>query len=242
MFAALVAVDPDLGSDLLRLVRNLTQVRQQVADNGSVVASVIEELDPVVAKTLDASGAGTPLHVLAVGTFSINAGVGQLGDDIAVFHCIEWFQTFLGERALVAHETAHAYHRLLLRQNGQALPPEDDLAWMLFSEGLATQASRLAAPELAEVDYFWYGFPNMAEWLEWNTEHAGELEALAAAEIENPKAVDMLFGGGTVEGRWRVGFPLADRLVAGLGATVPDLARLPVDQARQAMKEALANK
>ena len=60
---------------------------------------------------------------------------------------------FLGDQ--VAHESAHAWHQIALRRAGRLIPPDDDLPWMIFSEGLATQASRAAAPELAEVDYFW---------------------------------------------------------------------------------------
>jgi hypothetical protein len=217
-------------------------VRTRADQTGPELAAIIDEMDPVVAEVLGAGGEGSPLHVLTVGTFSVNAAVGQLGRDVAVFHCVEWFQTPQGERALVAHETAHAYHRLVLGAAGQVPGDDDDLAWMLFSEGLATQVSRRADPNGAETDYFWYGLPKMDGWVTWCAENAEDLEKLAREALDDPKAVESFFGGGTVEGRWRTGHHLADRLVAGLGRALPELARLSVDDARRAIRDALTHR
>ena len=43
-----------------------------------------------------------------------------------------------------------------------------------------------------------------------------------------------------VDGKWRVGYYLADRLVAGLGMSLAELAALSVDDARAAVRDALA--
>jgi hypothetical protein len=201
--------------------------------------ALIEELDPKVGELLGLADQPSPLHVVMVGAFTTNSVVGHIGDDVAVFHCIEWFQSFEGARVLVAHESAHAWHQLALGRASQVMPPDSDLLWTIFSEGLATQASRAAAPNLAEVDYFWYGHPEMDDWVPWCEDHAADLSDALRSGIDDPAAVENLFGAGVVDGRWRVGYFLADRLVAGLGATLAELAALPVADARHAVSEAL---
>ncbi len=110
---------------------------------------------------------------------------------------------------------------------------------MIFSEGLATQVSRAAAPNLSEVDYFWYGHPEMEDWVPWCEDHAADLTAGMDLVMEKPTAMETYFGAGLVNGRWRVGYHVADRVVARLGLPLPELVALPVDQARRAVIEAM---
>jgi hypothetical protein len=230
---------PAFASGVATMVRELSRVRVRAKEGAPEIRSAIEELDATVGGVLGAAAEPAPLHVVMVGTFTANTAVGEIGDDIAVFHFVEWYQSVDGARALVAHETAHAWHRLALRQAGQSMPPDDDLLWLLFTEGLATQVSRAAAPGLSEVDYFWYGHPGMDDWVQWCAERAGELRSRLGDAVDDPAAADTFFGGGLVDERWRVGYHVADRLVASLNMTLPDLAALSVADARDAVSHAL---
>ena len=117
-----------------------------------------EAIDPALATALGISLEPSPLHVLLVGSFMTNATVSRVGDDVAVFHCLEWFQSPEGTRVLVAHEGSHGWHEIALERRGERAP-DDDMAWMVFSEGMATEASRAAVPGMEAIDYFWYGHP-----------------------------------------------------------------------------------
>jgi hypothetical protein len=239
VFAGLEDAVPGLTKGVPAMVRELSRVRDRAEQAAPVMRTIIEELDPRLAALMEVPTEPSPVHVLMVGAFTTNSAVGQLGDEVAVFHCLEWFQTAEGARALVAHEGAHAWHRLALHEAGQKLPPDDDLPWTIFSEGLATQVSRVAAPGLPEVDYFWYGHPEMEDWVPWCGAHASELQEQVRGALDVPEAVDTFFGAGLIDGKWRVGYHLADRLVAELGRSLPELVALPVDSARQLVLEAL---
>ncbi len=240
VFAGLERVVPGFASGLPAMVRELARVLDRVQDAAPVMRSVIEEVDPKFPELMGVPTEPSPLHVLMVGAFTTNSAVGRLGDEVAVFHCLEWFQSADGARALVAHEVAHAWHQLALQRTGQAVPPDEDLAWMIFSEGLATQASRVAAPGLSEVDYFWYGHPEVDDWVKWCEVHGSELDEHMGAALASAEAVETFFGAGLVDGRWRVGYHVADRLVGGLGRPLPELVAMPVDEARHAVRDALA--
>lgn len=240
VFAGFDEAVPGYISGLPAMVRELSRVRARVREAAPVMREVIAEMDPKLAELMGVPAAPSPSHVLMVGTFSTNAAVGRLAENVAVFHCMEWFQSRDGARALVAHEAAHAWHRLALQRAAQDVPSDDDLAWTIFSEGLATQVSRAAAPGLPEVDYFWYGHPEGEDWLAWCDEHSSQLRRDMQAGLDSGAAVETFFGGGLVDGRWRVGYHLADRLVGALGRSLPDLVVLTVDEARQAVGAALA--
>ena len=217
------------------LVRELSRVREQAQKGAVATKHVIEEVEPAVAEALGLAPTPSPLHVLIVGRFSTNAVVGRLGGEVALFHCLEWFQSEEGTRALVAHEDTHAWHEIALGER----PPEDP-AWMAFSEGVAIHASRTVVPGLAEDDYFWYGHAGFEDWLPWCREHRHEVMRLFEASIDDPDATETFFGGGLVEGRWRVGYFVADELVRQMGRPLPELARLSVGDGRAAVRELLA--
>ncbi|MGI8983141.1 MAG: hypothetical protein ACR2HM_01185 [Acidimicrobiales bacterium] len=221
------------------MVRQFSEIRQRVKDAAPVMTGIIEEVDPRVAELLDAEADPAPLHVLMVGTFATPSTVGAVGDEVAVFHCLEWFQTAEGARVLTAHEDSHAWHQIALNRKGEA-PADDDLAWIVFSEGFATQVSRAAVPGAPEVDYFWYGHPESQGWLPWCQEHLDELRKHVRASLEIPEAIETFFGAGLVDGKWRVGHYLADQLVAGLDRSLPELAAMSVEEARAAVRDALA--
>ncbi len=239
VFAGLENAVPGFDRGVPAMVRELSRIRVRAKEAAPEMRAIIDEMDPKLADVLGVPTDPSPLHVLMVGAFTANSAVGRIGDDVAVFHCVEWFQSPDGARALVAHETAHAWHQLALRRAEQAAPNDEDLAWTVFTEGLATQASRAAAPNLPEDYYFWYGHPEMEDWVPWCAEHAGELRGYLRDAIDDPGAVETFFGAGLVEGRWRVGYYLADRLVAGLGPTLPELVTLSVSDARSAVHDAL---
>lgn len=235
VFAAFYA-DQEERAGLSAVVRELTIVRDRATAGGPVLHRVIEEVEPAVREALGLAPTPDPLHVLMVGPYSINVLVGPMGDDVAVFHCLEWFQSEEGSRVLVAHEDAHAWHRIVL---GGA-PPGDDAAWTAFSEGLATLVSRQVVPGRDEDDYFWFGHEGFEDWLPWCTEHRSELLARFRDELDDPATSDNFFGSGLVEKRWRVGYYLADLLVASLERPLPELVALSVDEARTAIREVLA--
>lgn len=219
------------------LVRELSKVRKRVEEAAPVVRDAVREVDALAPSVLGTAPEPAPVHVLMVGPFSTNAAVGTLGGDVAVFHCLEWFQSAPGARVLVAHEGTHAWHQLAMGGPG----PADDPAWTAFSEGVAIAASRVLAPGQAEIDYFWYGHPE-DEWLPWCREHRSELlehfgDSIDAGATTN----ESYFGGGLVDGHWRVGFYLADELVAGLGRSLPDLVAMSVEEGRVAIREAIAS-
>lgn len=218
------------------VVRELTIVRERVREGGPVLQRAIEELEPAVRDAMGVTAGPEPRHVLMVGPYSINVLVGRLGDDVTLFHCLEWFQSEEGSRVLVAHEDAHAWHEIALGQK----PPEDAAAWMAFSEGLATRVSRQVVPGRPDADYFWFGHEGFEDWLPWCQEHHGELLARFRDELDQPGTAEAFFGSGLVEKRWRVGYYLADVLVEGLGRPLPELTALTADEARAAIREALA--
>ena len=235
VFDAFDAASPSTGG-LAAVVRELARIRTRVDEAAPAMRTIVEEVDTLLGESLGMPPEPAPVHVLMVGTFATNAAVGPLGDGIAVFHGLEWFQTATGARALVAHEGTHAWHRIGM---GGTAPPEDDLAWLTFSEGFAIQASRAVVPDLPEVDYFWYGHPEVDDWLPWCRENHDELLKHFRASLDIPEATETFFGGGMVDGKWRVGFYVADALVAGMGRSLPELAAMSVDDARAAVKEAL---
>jgi hypothetical protein len=220
------------------MVRELSDVRKRVREAAPLMSGMIEEIDPRLAELLGLAPDDAPVHVLMVGTFTTNSAIGALGDDVAVFHCLEWFQSPEGTRVLVAHEGSHGWHRIALERKGET-PPEDDMAWMIFSEGLATQVSRAAVPDAPEIDYFWYGHPEAQDWLPWCQQHVAELRKHVRAALDIPEALETFFGGGLVDGKWRVGYYLADQVVAGLGKSLRELAAMSVDEARAAIRSAL---
>lgn len=213
----------------------LAGVRARVQEAATIVPDVIEEVEGGVRNLLEATaGDREPLHVLLVGGFQANAFVTRLDDEVTVVHCLEWFAGADPARVLVAHEDTHAWHQLLLGQ-----PPPDDPAWMTLHEGIGVQASRRLVPDRPDDEYFWYGLEGFEEWLPWCREHHDDLRGELAARLDDPSATEDFFGGGFVHGRWRVGFFLADALVGDLDASLVELVRLDVDEARELVRTSL---
>jgi len=234
VFAAFYAKEPDTAGRKA-LVRELSSLRQRVGEAGTAMTKILEEVDPQVQKALGIRATTSPVHVLLVGPSSTNAVVGRLGDEVALFHCLEWFRTVEGARILAAHEAAHAWHEVRLGEE----PPTDDPAWMAFSEGMAIHASRAVVPGQSDDDYFWFGYDGFEDWLAWCQERREELVGRFAEALDDPAAVDTFFGAGLVDGHWRVGFFVADELVKGLGLTLPELAAMSVVEGGEAIRGAL---
>ncbi|MHB1533326.1 MAG: hypothetical protein ACYC1D_01685 [Acidimicrobiales bacterium] len=233
VFDAFYAVEPQT-SGRAAMVRDLSKVREMVSEAAPVMADLIGEVEPAVARALDMAEAPAPHHVLLVGPMSASAVVGRVADQVTLFHCLEWFNSAEGARLLVAHEDAHAFHQMRL---GEASP--DDAAWTAFYEGVAVQASRAVVPGRPEEDYFWYGYGGFEDWLPWCREQHKMLEERFAKSLDEPETSDTFFGSGLVDGRWRVGFYLADKLVGRLGRPLPELVAMTVDEGRAAIREAL---
>lgn len=236
VFASFYAKEPATAGRKA-LVRELSSLRQRVAEAGTAMTRILEEIDPKVKEALGITQATSPLHVLLVGPSSTNAVVGRLHDEVALFHCLEWFRSEEGARILAAHEGAHAWHEIQLGEE----PPTDDPAWMAFSEGMAIHASRAVVPGQPEDDYFWFGYDGFEDWLPWCRERRDELIGRFAEALDDPGAVDTFFGAGLVDGRWRVGFFVADEVVKGLGCALPELAAMSVGEGAQAVRKALEN-
>jgi hypothetical protein len=235
VFDAFYAREPSRDG-LNALVTDLSGVRKRVPAAATAVAAIVDEIEPLVRQALGVPEDPAPLHVLMVGPVSTNALVGRLGDDVALFHCLEWYQSPEGWSVLVAHEDTHAWHQLAIGAPG----PEDDMAWMAFAEGLAVQVSRQVAPGRPDEDYFWYGFPGFTDWLSWCKSQRQELLERFRSSLDDPKAVDTFFGAGMVDSRLRVGYFLADSIVAGLGRPLDELVRLSVEEGRSAVRDALS--
>lgn len=221
------------------LVADLSRVRQRVHEAAPVVAGLVDQVEPAVAGAMGLPGSPAPGHVLMVGPMSTDALVGRLDGEVTLFHCLEWFTSAEGARILVAHEDAHAYHEMAL---GDALPspPPEDPAWTAFSEGLALCVSEAAVPGRPEQDYYWYGHEAFADWLPWCQEHADELLGQFGEAVDEPGATERFFGGGLVEGRWRVGFFVAHRLVQAAGRPLPELVAMSPDEGRALVRGGLA--
>lgn len=217
------------------LVRDLSTVRNRVREAAPVERRLIEEVEPVVQEALGVPATPSPQHVLLVGSFSTNADVGRLNDEVTLFHCLEWFHSEEGMRVLVAHEDTHAWHQIAL----DVTPPEDDPAWMAFYEGVAIAASRAVVPARPEEDYFWYGHEGFADWLPSCREHQDELLERFRSGLDDPASVETWFGSGLVDGRWRVGYFVADVMVERLGRPLPELVAMSVDEGSAAVREAL---
>ena len=217
------------------LARELSSVRDRVVNAAPVVRDHIDQVDPALATALGIPLEPSPLHVLLVGSFMTNAAVARIGDDVAVFHCLEWFQSSEGARVLVAHESTHAWCELA---TGEVFP-DDDAAALAFAEGVAIEASRQVVPGLPEQEYFWYGHPDVDDWLPWCQEHRDELVDAFASGIDKPETVEAFFGGGFVETKWRTGYFVAHEIVRHLGLPLPELARMTVPEGQAAVRAAL---
>lgn len=216
------------------VVRELSRVRPRAREAAPVVARLVEEVEPALRELLEMPEAPEPLHVIMVGTFAANAAVGRVGGDQVVFHCLEWYQGASPAKVLVAHETTHALHDSLA-----AKAPQRDLLWTAFYEGVAIRASRELARGRPEADYFWYGVDGFDDWVPWCRERRDELMQRMRDSLGDESAHEVLFGAGFVEGRWRVGYFLADELVGALGSPLRDLVRLTPDEAREAVRSVL---
>lgn len=216
------------------LARRLRGVRGRVQEAVSVLPQIIEEVEPQVRRTLMMDEAPEPLHVLMVGSFSANAFVDRLSDDVAVFHCLEWFAGAEPTRVLVAHEDTHAWHEIALGPT-----PDRDSSWTAFSEGLAIAVSRAVVPGRPEDEYFWYGIAGFEDWLPWCREHHDLLRQRFREHLDDDWALEAFFGGGLIEDRWRVGFFLADELVRELDLPLPELVSMSVEEGRQAIRSTL---
>jgi len=217
------------------LFRELSHVRTKVREAAPLVARIVEDTESRLPELLGHPSDPAPIHVLLVGGFSTNAVVGRVGGEVAVFHCLEWFQAEGGSSVLAAHEGTHGWHELAL-----ATPiPKVDPAWTAFSEGIGIQASRAAVPGRPESEYFWYDQPGFEHWLPWCEENSSGLVEEFAALLEDPDAYEAYFGAGLVHEQRRVGYFVADVLVAGLGKSLPDLMSMSVDDGRKAIVEAL---
>ncbi|MFN2503798.1 MAG: hypothetical protein ABR540_06125 [Acidimicrobiales bacterium] len=219
------------------IVRQLSQLRERIEEAAPSVRRSIEEVEARLPELLGRPLEPSPVHVLMVGTLTTNAAVGRVGDDVAVFHCLEWFQSPESTAVLVAHETTHAWHELALG----AKPPEDNAAWMAFSEGVAIQASRELMPDRPEEDYFWYGHPDVETWLPWCVERRQDLLDHFRAALDVPDTVETYFGGGTIDSQWRVGFYLADELVRTLNRPLRELVAMDVAQGQAAIRQVLGS-
>lgn len=217
------------------IVRELARVRSRIDEAAPVVRQAIKDVEAQLPELLGVAPEPSPLHILMVGTFTTNAAVGRLHDDVAVFHCLEWFQSEAGQRVLTAHETTHAWHEIALGTK----VPENDAAWLAFSEGIAIQASRHLMAGQPEIDYFWYGHGEVDQWLGWCNDHRQQLLEHFRASIDAPDTVETYFGGGMIDGQWRVGFYLADELVKSLGRPLAELVTLTVEEGVAAIRQEL---
>ena len=217
------------------LAKELSSVRARVEEAAPVMRANVEEVDAALAQALELPPEPSPLHVLLVGSFQTNAAVGHLGDDVAVFHCLEWFQSAEGSKVLVAHESTHAWCELATGE----IFPDDDAAALAFAEGVAIAASRQVVPGRPPEEYFWYGHGEVGHWLPWCQEHREQLLDTFAAGLDSPETVEAFFGGGFVETQWRTGYYVADELVSSLGKPLPELARMTVEEGRAAIFDAL---
>jgi len=221
----------------LAQVRELARVRRQAAAAAAALAPVINEVDETVRTMLGLPAEPAPAHVLLVGGGSVNASVGRLGGGVAVFHCLEWFRAAEDWRVLAAHETTHAWHEIAL----DGTPPDDDLAWITFSEGLAVRGSQEAVPGRAECDYFWYGHAGFDRWLAWCHEHEAQLRSHLRERLTDASAADALFGAGRYEGHSRTGYFVAARLLADTQHSLAELVRLTTTEASDLIRSALAS-
>lgn len=216
------------------LVLDLSKLRVVVNEAAPVMTQLIGEVEPAVAEALGMTGAPRPGHVLLVGPMSASAVVGRLDGRVTLFHCLEWFNSAEGARVLIAHEDAHAFHQMQLGKDNPT-----DVAWTAFYEGLASHVSRVAVPGRPDDDYFWYGHEGFADWLPWCRDHLDVLEERLRAALDDPKATEAFFGSGFVEGRWRVGYFLADSLVTRLDRPLAELANMNPEEGRSAIREVL---
>ncbi len=233
VFEAFFAADGDRSS-LATMLRQLRGVRLRTQAGAANLPDLITAIEPAVVEALGAHGHPEPLHVLLVGSFSANAFVAPLGDDLAVFHCLEWFTDPGAAGALVAHEAAHAWHR---RRAGTRAEP--DLAWEALREGIAVHPSRPAVPDLSDHDYFWYGLGSFEDWLPWCRENRELLLDDFRRGLDDPDAVEAFFGGGFVRDRWRTGFFVADVIVTELDLPLTELAGLAPEHASRAVRQIL---
>lgn len=219
----------------LAQVRELSRVRRQARDGAAALGPVIDEVADTVRVVLDLPPEPAPIHVLLVSGGSVNAAVGRLGGDIAVFHCLEWYRSAEDWRVLAAHETAHAWHEITLG----ASAPANDLAWTTFSEGLAVRASQEAVPGRPPCDYFWYGHPGFDDWLTWCVEHRSQLRAHLRDRLGDRSAADALYGSDQHERRSRTGYFIAGELLNATGRPLAELVRLSVPEASDLVRSAL---
>ena len=217
------------------LIRDLSRLQKQVTEAAPVIRRLVEEVEPAVRDLLELPDSPAPRHVLMVGPYSTNVLVGRLGGQVTLFHCLEWFTSEETARVLVAHEDSHGWQAIA---TGEGPAPADDLAATAFAEGFATQVSRAVVPDRPPDDYFWFGHGGFEDWLPWCEENRQVLLDKFAEALDDPKAAESWFGGGLVDGNWRVGYYVADHLVGGLGLSLPELARMGLQAGADAVRAA----
>lgn len=217
------------------MLHNLSRVRRHAREAAAALPEIIEEIDAAVGKALGFEPGQGPVHVMLVGTAGANAVVGRLGDEMAVFHSLEWFQAPEPAKVAAAHETAHGWHQMHLTEE----EPLEDSGWPVFEEGLAVQTSRAVVPGRPEEEYFWYGLPGFEEWAKWCAEHATKLRHRLHHALEDPSKLGNMFGSGAVEGHHRTGYHVADALVAEMHTPLPELARMSPTDAASAIRDAV---
>ncbi|HEX6596823.1 MAG TPA: hypothetical protein VF045_07800, partial [Acidimicrobiales bacterium] len=85
------------------------------------------------------------------------------------------------------------------------------------------------------------GHGEVDTWLDWCSEHHQDLIDHFGASIDVPDTVETYFGGGMIQGQWRVGFYLADQLVRSLDLPLPTLVAMSVDEGKAAIRQVLAS-
>ena len=218
------------------MLHNVSRVRMHVQQAATALPAIVEEIDAAVGQALGFEPDEGPVHVLLVGTAGANAVVGRLGDDVAVFHSLEWYQAPEPARVAAAHETAHGWHELHLT----GPQPLDNAGWPVFEEGLAVHTSRAVVPGRPEEEYFWYGLEGFEGWAQWCVDNRQKLRHRLHHALSDASKLGDMFGSGTVGGHHRTGYHLADALIAEMNRPLPELARLAPEDAAEAIRNAVA--
>jgi len=107
---------------------------------------------------------------LLVGFFSPDGFIMNFREKPVICFGLERFKDFRLLKILFAHEYAHYFQHL----NKGDVPEEDELKWLLISEGISTYFSRLAFPDQRLSDHFLF----RRDRLNWCQENEGYLRKI----------------------------------------------------------------
>jgi len=153
---------------------------------------------------------------LLVGFFSPDGFVLDLGGKPVICFGLERFKDFHSLKILFSHEYAH----FLMNLSEEAIPEQNDIKWMLISEGIATYFSFLCFPDRPLFEHLFFS----RDVFNWCQEHEADLKEIFLSKNFSDKELESMYAKGDPDknfpprsGKY-LGFQAVKRYLAQQGA------------------------